>query len=66
MLFSFPSRYLYAIGLETYLGLEVDDPHLLRAMPSPFTLESVQFSLVLIYGTITLLGRAFQLTSTQL
>ena len=57
---------LYAIGLETYLGLEVDDPHILRAMPSPHTLEPVQFSPVFNYGTITLLGRPFQVTSLQL
>ncbi len=28
ILFIFPSRYYYAIDLETYLALEVGDPHL--------------------------------------
>ncbi len=38
VLFNFPSRYLYAIGLSTCLRLEVDASHL----PAPFPRDSTQ------------------------
>ena len=38
VLFNFPSRYLYAIGLETYLWLEVSTSQL----PAPFPGSSTQ------------------------
>lgn len=41
VLFNFPSRYSYAIGLPTCLGLEVDVPHIRASYPRDTTLEHV-------------------------
>lgn len=39
ILFSIPSRYYYAIGLDMYLELGVDASHIHRQYPMPATLE---------------------------
>lgn len=39
VLFSFPSRYFYTIGLETYLELEVDASHIQTRYPTDPTQE---------------------------
>ena len=40
VLFNVPSRYLYAIGLETYLRLEVDDSQFPAPFPGSSTLDT--------------------------
>lgn len=58
VLFSFPSRYFYTIGLETYLELGVDASHIQTRYPTDPTQEQRQKGLKrkIIYGTITLYG----------
>ena len=66
VLFSFPSRYLFAIGLGTYLGLEADASRLPSVKPDRGTLAYGRSPQELTYGTITLYGEAFQPTSAFL
>ena len=65
ILFSFPSRYYCAIGLEECLGLEVDTP----AFPLPIKGTVLWRPAIRLrhfaYETITLYGRAFQPTSAR-
>ena len=58
VLFSFPSRYFYSIGLETYLELGVDASHIHAQYPMDTTQEKIihKTSKKHIYGTITLYG----------
>ena len=63
VLFSFPSRYLSAIGLGTYLALEVGDSQLPTAVSSRGTLLLGPSPLDLAYGAFTLYGGPFQATS---
>lgn len=62
MLFSFRSRYWCAIGLKTYLELEVDVSHIQRGFPTPPTLGVAQIHPASGDGTITLCGVPFQET----
>ena len=55
---------LYAIGLHTYLGLEVDASHIHTPYPRCTTLLFPSLPLFH-YGTITLLGKPFQATSRR-
>ena len=64
VLFNFPSRYSYAIGLETYLGLEVDA----SLLPAPFPRNSTQDTSARIllgyrYRAVTVYGPPFQESS---
>ncbi len=65
VLFSFPSRYFFAIGFGTYLALEANDPHLPASYSAYSTLERLLPHLDYVYGAITLYGGAFQPTSTS-
>ncbi len=66
VLFSFPSRYYCAIGLGTYLVLEVDDPLLPARIPTHGTQDTPPRSLRnYAYGAITLYGATFQQTSAS-
>ena len=40
LLFSFRSRYYYAIGFEVYLALEVDDPLIHARIPTRVTRDT--------------------------
>lgn len=40
ILFNFPSRYYCAIGLDMYLGLDVNNTHIHQQYPMPATRES--------------------------
>ena len=42
LLFSFRSRYYYAIGFGEYLVLEVDDPHIHAGIPTHVTQDTAQ------------------------
>ena len=63
VLFTFPSRYSFAIGLSTYLALEVDASHIPDPSPGAGTLEPTRAFLGYPYGAITLYGMSFQTTS---
>ena len=63
VLFNFPSRYLFTIGLGTYLALEVGDSQLPTAMSSRGTLLLGPSPLDFAYGALTLYGGPFQTTS---
>ena len=45
VLFSFPSRYFYSIGLETYLELGVDASHIQTRYPTDPTQEKISINL---------------------
>ena len=61
LLFSFPSRYLYAIGLEKYLRLDVDATHLPARITTHGTPELLPRNLYTYsYRTITFFGWPFQ------
>ncbi len=63
VLFSFPSRYLCAIGLGTCLDLEAGSSQLPTAKPSRGTLAHGEGPRGLAYGAVTLYGGVFQPTS---
>lgn len=63
ILFSFPSRYYYAIGPGEYLALEVDASQIHARYPTHATLFG-HGSAVHVYGAFTLFGAPFQETST--
>ena len=63
---AFPHGTKFAIGLGTYLVLEVGDPQLPTAKPSRGTQASGRSPHGLAYGTITLYGGAFQPTSATM
>lgn len=56
---------LFAIGLNKYLGLEVDSPHIPASYPRDGTLELPLFLPSYTYATITLYREAFQPTSVS-
>ena len=60
VLFNFPSRYLFAIGLAAYLELEVYSSHIPPWYPAGGTLDTVNALFSYPYGAITLYGSAFQ------
>ena len=60
LLFSFLSRYLFAIGLELYLGLDVSATHILARITTHNTLELFPRNLLTYSnGAITRSGSAF-------
>ncbi len=60
---AFPHGTKFAIGLGTYLALEVGDPQLPTAQPSRGTLLHGASPHSLAYGAVTLCGGPFQATS---
>ena len=56
VLFNFPSRYKYNIGLETYLELGVDASQIHAGFPTDATQELNPINLAYIYGAFTLYG----------
>ena len=61
LLFTFPSRYLFTIGLEEYLALPVSSGKFTRAIRvSRYSRRQLRSCFIFAYGTITLWGRAFQ------
>lgn len=66
VLFNFPSRYYYTIGLETYLELGVDAPQIHAGFPTDATQELDPIFSTYIYGAFTLYGMTFQSISTSL
>lgn len=66
VLFSFRSPYYCAIGLGTYLALEVDDPQLPARIPTRGTQDTPPCNRrAYAYGAFTLYGVAFQPTSAS-
>ena len=65
MLFNFPSRYLFAIGLKTYLVLEVNVSQIPAPFPRYSTQDTLKVHFYFLYGTVTLLGIPFQKTSSD-
>jgi uncharacterized membrane protein YjgN (DUF898 family) len=65
VLFSFRSPYYCAIGLKTYLALEVDDSQISARYPTHGTQDMALIQSVYIYVAITLFGVPFQATSTS-
>src|SRR3989338_240641 len=65
VLFNVPSRYIFAIGLSEYLGLEVDASRIHVQYPVNVTLELVHNVLSFRYGAVTLFDRPFQVTSRR-
>ena len=63
MLFTFPSRYLFTIDLQTYLALEDGPPRFKPDYTCPTLLRNTLDSYpIFIDGTITLYGVTFQIT----
>ena len=65
VLFSFPSRYWFAIGLGTYLVLEVVYSQLPMPEPRHSTQGHRPTLPACVYRALTLYGRPFQATSTS-
>ena len=66
VLFTFPSRYLCAIGRLGYLALEGGPPSFQRDFACPAVLTAPKPSQsVFAYGTLTLCGRPFQWRSAN-
>ncbi len=63
VLFTFPSRYLFAIGLGTYLGLGADVPQIPAGYPTDGTQARASGRPPAAYGAVTLSGGPFQGTS---
>ncbi len=62
LLFSFPSRYFFAIGLELYLGLDVYATRIPTRITTHGTQDTFPHSFSnYFHGAITLYGKAFQL-----
>lgn len=69
VLFTFPSRYSYAIGFRTYLGLEVDGPQIHTTFPSSATQDTLTPFLVTPTGLspcIVLLSSRIRVTRRRL
>ena len=64
-LFSFPSRYLYAIGLGVYLGLRVNTSRIRTQKPLSPTLELRTPGTLFAYKALTFSDGAFQPTSAK-
>ena len=66
VLFTFPSRYWYAIGDQGYLALESGLPDFPQDSTCPMVLRVNSRSLAsFVYGAITLYGSPFQAHSTR-
>ena len=65
VLFNFPSQYSSAIGLNTYLVLEVNASQIPAPFPRSSTQDPFPNLVVYLYGTITLYRIPFQKTSSQ-
>ena len=66
VLFTFPSRYWYAIGDQGYLALEGGPPRFPQGFPCPVVLRVGARSLVpFVYGAFTLYGGPSQVPSTR-
>lgn len=65
LLFSFRSRYYFAIGFEEYLVLEVGDPQDSRENSNPRYSRLHQALFAYAYGTVTPYGASFQMTSAS-
>ena len=61
VLFTFPSRYLFTIGMSMYLAFPVSSGRFTQAIHVPGYSGTIEERfIVFVYGTITLYGRAFQ------
>ena len=61
VLFTFPSRYLFTIDLQTFLALEGGPPRFGPDFTCPTLLRNIlEFYTIFTYGTITLYGYTFQ------
>lgn len=65
VLFSFRSPYYYAIGLKTYLALEVGDSQIPARIPTHGTQDKAPALSGYTYVAITLFGMPFQATSVS-
>ena len=66
VLFTFPSRYWYAIGDQEYLALEGGPPRFPQGFPCPVVLRVCARSLVpFVYGAFTLYDGPSQVPSTR-
>lgn len=61
---AFPHGTLFAIGLDLYLGLEVDVPQIRASFPRHVTQEHAILHTSSVYGAFTLYGITFQKIST--
>ncbi len=60
VLFTFPSRYWFAIGLSGYLALRDGPRCFARFLVPRATQDTTRLQSSVVYGTITLYGRPFQ------
>ena len=61
VLFTFPSRYWFTIGICVYLAFPVSSGRFTQAIHVPgYSGTTEERCIVFVYGTITLCGRAFQ------
>ena len=66
VLFTFPSRYLFAIDLQTCLALEGGPPRFKPDYTCPILLRNtLELYPIFAYGTITLYGLTFQTCSAN-
>ena len=66
VLFTFPSRYWYAIGDQGYLALEGGPPNFPQGFPCPVVLRKYTRSLIpFAYGVFTLYDGPFQVPSAR-
>ena len=66
VLFTFPSRYWYAIGGQGYLALEGGPPDFPQDFPCPVVLRvNAKSPISFVYGAITLYSGPFQGPSTR-
>ena len=65
VLFSFRSPYYCAIGLKTYLALEVGVSQIFAGIPTHDTQDMTPTFSIYVYVAITLYGMPFQATSTS-
>ena len=66
VLFTFPSRYWYAIGDQRYLALEGGPPRFPQGFPCPVVLRVCARSLIpFVYGAFTLYDGPSQVPSTR-
>ena len=66
VLFTFPSRYWYAIGDQRYLALEGGPPDFPQDFSCPVVLRVyAKRTIPFVYGALTLYGSPFQVLSTR-
>src|SRR3954451_7742408 len=66
VLFTFPSRYLFAIGRQEYLALDGGPPSFPHERPSTrYSGGTSRSSIVFVYGAVTLSGPTFLTGSTN-